>query len=121
MLKIRITSYNVCYTKLLRVRPFVNSATLEPELRHGEMMRQSIAADRHRRAALPDRGDRDRRDGAAPGAHAVPALQAQGRAQPFGGRGGLGRARRTLEVEPPDIDLQTGGLSRVPHDRNNFV
>ena len=51
------------------------------------------AADRPGRAALPDRRDRDRRARAAPGAHAVPGLQAARRRRP--------RARRSTRSSSP--------------------
>jgi general secretion pathway protein E len=71
------------------------------------------AAGRPGRAAVPDRRDRDRRAGAAPGAHAVRELQA---------------ARRSDHAETLDESssrgastaasaVQAGRLPRMPHDR----
>jgi general secretion pathway protein E len=58
------------------------------------------AAARARRAAVSPQRHAERRHGAAPGAHALPALQAEGelhRAR----TSRLGRAGRAVEVEPP--------------------
>src|SRR5438034_710193 len=84
---------------------------------HQRRAQRRGAAARARRRALPAERDPERRHGAAPGAHAVPALQAEGGLAARRGRGSLGCAGRAVESEPPSEDLQARRLPRVPHDR----
>src|SRR5881396_450667 len=84
---------------------------------HQRRAQRRGAAARARRRALPAERDPERRHGAAPGAHAVPALQAEGGLAARRGRGSLGCAGRAVESEPPGEDLQARRLPRVPHDR----
>src|SRR5437667_185267 len=84
---------------------------------HQRRAQRRGAAARARRRALPPERYPERRYGAAPGAHAVPALQAEGGLAARRGPGGLGRAGRAVESEPPGEDLQARRLPRVPHDR----
>jgi general secretion pathway protein E len=71
--------------------------------------------DRPRRAALPALGDGARRHGPAPGAHAVPALQAA-RRPARRGRRRLDGAGRALEIDQADPALPPRRLPGLPHD-----
>ena len=66
---------------------------------HQRRAERDDAPARARRAGLPAQRHAERHHGAAPGAHALPALQAEDRAAPRRGRDGVGRAGRALEVE----------------------
>ena len=82
-------------------------------LAHQRCAERGHPADRTGCSAVPDQGDGGRRDGAATGAHAVPALQTAG-----GGR------RRGVESADPAVQgaaaravHETGRLSGVPRHR----
>ena len=72
------------------------------------------AAARPRRAAVPDQLDAARRDGAAAGAHAVPALQEAGRAAR---RRDVAHDHLAVARREAGAGDGAGGLPRMPDDR----
>ena len=64
-------------------------------------------------AVVPAQFDGDRRDGAAPGAHAVPAVQGKASARGCN----VGNAGRAVESGQAGSHLRRQRLPRLPHDR----
>jgi hypothetical protein len=75
------------------------------------------APPRPRRACLPAQCDGDRRHGAAPGAHALPALQGEDGLPARGGPAALGERGRAFQGHAARRGFPSGGLPRVPQYR----
>jgi len=85
---------------------------------HQRLRQRDHAAARARGAGLPAQLDHPRGDGAAPGAHAVQALQGKNRLRSGARRRlELGGVRRALEGEASGAHLPAGGLPGMPQHR----